>query len=274
MYQDHVQIRSNCLVIYAKSEESSTHTRHSLKPYTPYSGTVTESAKKKLLHALDMLVQTTTRRSEYCKELERVLDVRLTFTTLTIPPTPKPLEPSYANPSLLEPYLRYFRDKFAPMKYVWKAEFQKNQQLHYHLATDKYIPWKIVRWKWNKLLKEEGHLDSFAKQYGHFNPPSTEIKAVVSVRDAKAYIAKEIVKSIQNQTPTTGKIWDCSKNLESPFFSTVCSNGLYHEIIEKAEKQKAYIKRTDNCLLLCTSEPLKLLPSKITTPYRNYIYSI
>ena len=46
--------------------------------------------------------------------------------------------------------------------YFWRAEPQKNTNIHFHLIVDKYVPWDAIRAKWNECLEILGYVSRYA----------------------------------------------------------------------------------------------------------------
>ncbi len=43
--------------------------------------------------------------------------------------------------------------RYEGINYIWKAEMQKNENIHYHILTDAKINWKVIRKNWNQIQK-------------------------------------------------------------------------------------------------------------------------
>lgn len=190
-----VQLRSNGIVIFPDLR-GMLHDRHNLhhEEKKGYSGIMTPTTRKRISCATDIMVQRNPRKRIYNPISETEHDFQLNFTTLTIP-NYKMVSARAGYDKLLSKYLRYMKDKYSMREYLWKIELQQNGMPHYHLLMNDFVPWQVIRWKWNNLLKNEGLLNGFAKKYGHFNPPSTEIKSVEKMMDAQRYLTKELCKS-------------------------------------------------------------------------------
>lgn len=120
---------------------------------------------------------------------------QLTFITLTVSCT-KIISGKEAQKNLMSPFLQWLRRTAEVRCYVWKKELQKRGQPHYHVIIPDMIHYKEVRNKWNELQREAGYLDEYAKQHCHFNPNSTDTKAVTKKNSMAAYIVKELAKSV------------------------------------------------------------------------------
>lgn len=46
--------------------------------------------------------------------------------------------------------------------FFWRAEPQKNTNIHFHVICDKYVPWECIREKWNQSLERLGYVSRYA----------------------------------------------------------------------------------------------------------------
>jgi len=236
-----------------------------------YSGKLKSGAQKRLLSSLDLLVQRAEPQMIYSQKKEIWYPFRTNFITLTLTNSQRLISAKEGYASLLRPWLRYMKTKCGLKDYVWKAELQKNGQLHYHLASSTFLPQNLVRWKWNKVSKKAGLLDTFARQYGHFNPPSTEIKAITNVKDAKSYIAKEFQKKVQNKISVKGKVFDCNEPLKRNCFSELLDNLTWYNLRNAVQNHTLHLKELDNCIIYNTTRPLQYVSPFILKGYSAYI---
>lgn len=267
--QPYLQIRSNAIVVYWLPLNHFGK-RHQLKLPT-YSGKVNSHVKRRMVSALDVMVQRADAAAAAAAEkfgTEKRLVMN--FVTLTIAQKQN-LSVSECYKKLLSKWLRYMKSKQGMTDYVWKAEYQKRGQVHYHVAVDKFIDWRVVRWKWNQLQRRERMLDDFAKKYGHFNPNSTDIHAMKSVVNCLDYIAKEMCKDIQNQKVTKGKVWDCSESLKRGRFSDELRQENMNLLDDALQHGFATEVKAENCVVVKLREPLKVLTENQRSQYFSHI---
>jgi len=196
MYRPFIQVRSNALIKYDGWCGDTHHNRYNLQvaPHQPYNGEFSDHARRRLMSAIDILVQRNPSRQIFNTVSETWHPFNINFTTLTIA-SPYNISARTGYDQLLSKYIRYMRDKYGLKEYVWKAELQQRGQLHYHLCGNVFIPWYTIRWKWNKVQREAGLLNDYARKYGDFNPNSTDVHVVENQKDIYQYVSKEICKS-------------------------------------------------------------------------------
>jgi len=169
----------------------------------------------------------------------------ISFITLTVS-AKKNISTRFGYDHLLKPFLGWLRDTKGVKTYVWKLEFQKRGQVHYHITLPDFIDYNEIRKAWNSLQRKAGLLDDYAREHGHFNPNSTDIHAVNNKRNLANYLVKELAKAVDakrlhateivnsliqageipeeerkkfideytgDELKADGKCWDCSNNL-------------------------------------------------------------
>ena len=174
----------------------------------------------------------------------RAYKFRIAFITLTLPSsqvhTDNQIKDQCLNQLLVE-----LRKRYRVKNYVWRAEKQKNGNIHFHLLVDKFIPWSELRDRWNRIVNKLGYVDRYRDEMRRFHsegfkareellanwdykaqvkayqkgkandwnsPNSTDIHAVHKVRDIKNYVSKYATKDEQ-YGEVTGRMWGCSESL-------------------------------------------------------------
>lgn len=222
VYEPFIQVRFKSIVFYGLPDPPYQHKRAPLLPYSsslqqtdekrPYSGQITEGSAKRIRKAVDLLCQIARKRRIFNPVIQEYVWHTLTFITLTISGRERHINTREGHKLLLEPWLLRMRRKAGLKSYIWKAEFQKNGQLHYHITTDCWIHYQLIRDEWNNLLSKNGLLSKFDYSKGK-SPNSTDVHAVYKVRDISAYLVKYLAKEDPVKRADS-KVWDCSINLK------------------------------------------------------------
>jgi hypothetical protein len=148
---------------------------------------------------------------------------------------------------LLEPFLLTCRRKWNVNYYIWRAEKQENGSLHFHICTNRFIPWNELRNAWNAHQQSLGYITRYRENqklwhregfkyraelspkrdraaqlkaykdgllHDWNNPNSTDVHSLRHVHNVKAYFVKYLTKQEQSAN-IDGRLWGCSYNLSN-----------------------------------------------------------
>lgn len=141
---------------------------------------------------------------------------KVVFVTLTLPAKQRHSDVEIKS-KCLNQLLTELRDKYGVTLYVWKAERQKNGNLHFHLLVNRYIPAMELRDSWNRILSKLGYIDDFEVKHGHRSPNSTDVHSLYKdkrtgkrIGSVVAYMAKYMSKKDE---VIEGRYWYASASL-------------------------------------------------------------
>lgn len=182
---------------------------------------------------------------------------------------------------LLNQLLVELRKHYSVDIYVWKAEKQKNGNLHFHILTDKFIPYKDLRERWNRIQNKLGYVDRSVSK----NPNSTDIhtlykdkKGSENINDVAMYIAKYMSKSEnpdhldkeqKNKLKVEGRLWFVSQKIskickgvtlfEDKFDSDALDvmEKIHKERLKRAKREKEIEESEYFTCYLCTVEDMR-----------------
>jgi len=196
-------------------------------------GKVSVHAKRKLSRAIEYLVTTTHEKKVHEKLSGKIVVVRVAFITLTLPSKQMHDDKEIIN-TCLNSFMLEIKKYHNVKKYVWRAEKQKNGNIHFHIVADAFIPYWELRNRWNRIVNKLGYVDRFQQLHGHRTPNSTDIHSTRKIKNLKKYLTKYLTKNednlqeskrdINNQMADkqenevsfksqTGRIWSCSHDL-------------------------------------------------------------
>jgi len=237
-----------------------TTTRQSeIKEQKRYTGEITKSSRKKLQSACDILFALAKKKRVQIPGTDKSFEYRIGLITLTLSAPQGRISDREIKEKLLEPFLRHFRKK-GMFNYIWKAERQKNGNLHFHILTDTFIDKDHCRNYWNKLQSKLGFIDVFYSRHGHRNPNSTDTKAVKEEKGMVNYMLKYMLKEVEKgksleigrdiSEKATGKIWDCSLNLKMKNDTADVGEDWQFDLLTQEEEKNNLRKiQTDHCVL-------------------------
>lgn len=173
-----------------------------------YSGQIKAAHRRKLRRAMEWLVASSQKKRVYSKATGSYWYFRLNFVTLTLS-SPQIHCDKLIKRECFDKFVQAMKNSFKGVRYIWRAEAQLNGNIHFHLTTDKYIPYAWLRNVWNKMQNKLGYVDRFAALHGHDNPNSTDVHSIKSVKNIAAYIAKYCTKE-DKYRPICGRVYGMS----------------------------------------------------------------
>jgi hypothetical protein len=250
------QIRSNQAIVYHKCTNSTTRPlsdgqKNGLEKGKSgeYNGYMSKETKRKISGIIDTFAQGVLSLRKKLIEKWNRSPINLTFVTLTLPAKQFHTDEELKRHGLGH-FITIMQRKYKHFEYVWRAEPQKNGNIHFHLITNYYIPHQSLRNVWNSIMKKLGYIQKFAermnkvsfesyfktyknkkglsreeifrkftneKNNGWKNPNSTDIHAIQKVDDITAYVTKYMCKEEMQDGKRiiTGRIWGMSDSLRN-----------------------------------------------------------
>ena len=130
---------------------------------------------------------------------------QFTFVTLTLPAKQMHTDKEL-HAMCLNRFVETVKRKYGVVNYLWRAEKQKNQNLHYHLIIDKYIHWFDVQKNWNNLMNATGYIEVYKKNQQEFHKEGFKVRSEKvkfwSVESQKKAYLKGVKEDWQNPNST------------------------------------------------------------------------
>lgn len=217
----YVSIQHKKLVTYSMPVERRSTNRYNLANLRSdvdklayKTGKLSHGAKKRLKASIELLIDISPKKWFTVPSTGKRFQFQITFLTLTLSSPQSNITDKTIVKTLLEPLLQSLRRKYKCKSYVWRAEKQKNGNLHFHITTNQYIPYDQIRDDWNRIQNKLGFIDQFERIHNHRNPNSTDIHSVRGIRDLARYMVKYMSKDVPENQIVHCKQWDCSKDLK------------------------------------------------------------
>ncbi len=276
-----MQLRSKAVIMYEQfnnttRSESFKENAALLTTREKYTGLLSEGAVKRMTKAIDLLISSTPTKQILNPVTKRRQPFKLSFITLTLPAC-NILSDKKESKLMLEKLLRFLRSTHNMKSYVWKAETQKNGQIHYHITSDVYLHYSELRNYWNKILFKSGLFGEYFNNRGDRNINSTDIHSVKNIRDLGAYLIKYFTKKEQNETAIKGKVWDCSQNLKDfKYFTTDATEGDFWELYDGCKNFGIAKIETDRCIIFKNNKStiFKFIDPLIIAAYDQYMINV
>lgn len=173
--------------------------------------------KRRLTDTISWLVYQQKWKTVYNPKSRKNVKFKLNFITVTLPATQVHSD-SDIKIKVFRPFLDSLRRKFKVNSYIWRAEKQKNGNLHFHIITGTWVDWLELRNVWNNCTEKLGYLSRFISKHGSVSPNSTDVKSTKKIKKVGAYLAKYMAKGVEGSSGdggrvVKGRIWGCSENL-------------------------------------------------------------
>ena len=125
---------------------------------------ISHSAQKKIQEKINWLY--TLAKSRYTKSYSgvEIFNFKVNFLTLTLPSEQKH-NTAEITEKCFNQFLVEIRNRTKMENYVWRLEFQKNGNVHYHIVTDTFIDYHFAQKIWNRIINKLGYVDAYQEKF-------------------------------------------------------------------------------------------------------------
>lgn len=304
-----VSIKPNYFTTYIKTEQSKDHSSHArewapLPTDTQHHGIMSDKANKRVRLAIDWLINIAKEKTLSKNGVQTNFKYKLNFITLTLSSKQHHSDNEIKN-KLLNQFLTELRTKHKCENYLWRAESQRNGNIHFHICTDVFIAWRKLRTDWNRIQQKLDYIQDYKIKTGKEDPNSTDVHSIVKVKNLSAYLSKYCSKNSKgyvvmvskaSATPFKpssfltykhpiinkkanfyrqiyGRLWGMSSNLSKLKSASQEISGVLEQEIEWLKnKKKSKVKYFDRAtiFLFSTAELIKLKCFELALCFENY----
>jgi len=164
-------------------------------------------AKRKMTKAIQYLIYTTSEKTAYNNKTKSTFKFKVNMVTLTL--SSKQIHSDQTIKSkCLNQLLVELKEHYRVHNYVWKSEYQANGNIHFHILTDKFIPWNELQNRWNRIQNKLGYVDRYAPGAAGKKINSTDVHSLRKISNIASYCTKYMVKDAKRnrckaRRPTT-----------------------------------------------------------------------
>lgn len=193
---------------------------------------LSKASVRNILQSCNSLFFNSKPRTIQLSNQKFIYNYRASFITLTLPSAQMHTDTEIKQ--RLNVFLQVLRTKYSINNYVWKAELQDNENIHFHLLIDKYVNHGAIQYYWNKALRPLGYIDAYQQKMSSLTlseyikmrysysadkspelrakfvqayakgkksnwraPNSTDVRSVDTQKNLSFYLAKYITKSLK-----------------------------------------------------------------------------
>lgn len=265
---------------------------------------ISSKAERRIKQAVDWLLHLSPEKTVKNPYNGQEFKMKINFITLTLP-SKQMHSDNEIKKMCLNQFLIEAKKKYNMSSYIWRAETQKNGNIHFHITTNTFIPALELRHLWNRIVNKLGYVDRFAQareqlyvngfkfqkalenkytrsqQYELYkrgkaenwqNPNSTDVHKVEKIKDMAAYLSKYITKQNTGRE-IEGRLWGLSQDLSKAKSASVeIDNSVGDELIDITKDRSIKQTLTDHCRIIYTrvSDLVKHKCTNILTALNEY----
>lgn len=152
--------------------------------------TLSKKSQSRIKNYVNLLLATSIEKEIYSRKENKRFKYKIGFATLTIPPDFN-LSDKEIHKTIFKPFIRVLQEKYNLSEYIWKAETQDNEKLHYHITINQWIHWFVINREWRKQIQKHEYDYGTEKR----KRAATEIHSVKKVKNLAAYLCKYLSKN-------------------------------------------------------------------------------
>ncbi len=176
-----------------------------------HQGKISLKARRRITHGIDWLIYLAGEKTFRNDKDKRTYKFRVNFITLTLS-SKQVHSDQIIKSELLNQFLIECSVRWGVQRYIWRAEPQRNGNIHFHVLTDKFIPWSEIRNRWNRIQDKLGYIQRSKLYKKGWTPNSTDVHSVKRVKNLGAYLAKYCTKESKIRK-IEGRQWGMSRSL-------------------------------------------------------------
>jgi len=238
-------------------EKQKTEYSHLLNSARTAQGFVSKIAKRKIERAIEYMLFMTEEKTANLNYSGRKWKFKVSFVTLTL--SSKQIHSdNELKEKLLNQILIEFKKYYGVKNYIWRAEKQKNGNIHFHILLDKFIAYNELRNRWNRIQNKLGYVDRYRASMKEFhkdgftirkdllknwpkekqekayrtnkstdwqNPNSTDIHSLQKVYNIKKYVSKYVTKNDKELREKLTELQETEPDLASELIKTKLVQG-------------------------------------------------
>lgn len=125
---------------------------------------LSRKAQANIKTKISWLYQLSKTKTQISSKSGKQFSFKINFITLSLPSTQKHTS-DILNSECLNQFLTECKSRFNMINYVWRLEFQKNGNAHYHIASDTYADYTELVSIWNRCINKLGYVDEYQKKF-------------------------------------------------------------------------------------------------------------
>lgn len=245
---------------------------------------LSNQSKRNIRDSIQLMYQLSSPRKVKISDKKFIYNYRTSFVTLTLPSSQ--IHTDVEIKKCLDKFLTHLRNTLGIKNYVWKAELQRNENIHFHLVIDKYCSYQAIRYYWNLVLSKLGYIKRYSDKFKNMSlleyanyrnmkveeckdayfkgcksewsvPNSVTVNAMRSSKQLAYYLTKYLTKDFSKDNNNNddidrienfGKVWARSQSISRiKLITRWCWSSLRNNISSLINKKNIVVKQYEYC---------------------------
>lgn len=129
---------------------------------------ISKKASNRIKEKISWLYQLSKNQTITTSKNKVITSFKMNFITLTLPSV-QVHKTEELTKKCLSQFIQECQQNLGLKNYVWRLEFQKNGNAHYHIATDTFIEYWQCRKIWNRVLNKLGYIDAYKHKMSQYD---------------------------------------------------------------------------------------------------------
>lgn len=201
---------------------------------------ISKATKKKMIDSINTMAILSRKRDVIMLNKKTLYNFRMSFITLTLPSKQRHSD-LFLKKECLNQMLIELRKYYNVKNYVWRAELQKNENIHFHLILDQYVDFQALRRRWNRILNKFGYVDTYSKKFQ--NMSLTEYHALRNLTRSCTFKKSQKAYAVGKKCNWTNPNSVDTRSITSEYYLALYIAKYLSKTIEKEKKSKETLKR-------------------------------
>ena len=178
-----------------------------------YKGELSKQTSRRIAHLLEIWFRVTRIANSKLNLLNSDKKKQLVFITLTLSARQMHTD-NEVKRNMLNAFIIDLSRSYNMINYLWKAEKQKNGNIHFHIITDVFINKNDLNYTWDKIQYNNGYVEKSPIKSNDYASPSTRIEVVHESNGVASYMGKYMSKE-DGFGKIQGRCWGASKEIKN-----------------------------------------------------------
>ncbi len=180
---------------------------------------ISQKASANIKEKISWLYSLAKRRVKILPSSQGAFYFKMNFITLSLPAQQFHTS-AEITAKCLDGFLQECKRRYGLENYVWRLEFQKNGNVHYHLASDCFLPYDYTVAIWNRELEKLGYIDKYCEKFSKMGFKEYYNNYSQGLKNPMATLKRRYRKGVKNgwRNPKTVDVKSVDNDVNIAFY--------------------------------------------------------